>query len=98
MDSNSEIQGYNVYPMLHFHRKFSSGITSPSTHLILLALATLSIVYSSAQVPTEVYLPGVTGKFPATLLISKAFAYPTGIPQKVDTDIGLFRGSWFGFN
>jgi len=71
---------------------------SPSTHLILLALATLSIVYSSAQVPTEVYLPGVTGKFPATLLISKAFAYPTGIPQKVDTDIGLFRGSWFGFN
>ena len=26
MDSNSEIQGYNVYPMLHFHRKFSSGI------------------------------------------------------------------------
>ena len=27
MDSNSEIQGYNVYPMLHFRRKFSSGIT-----------------------------------------------------------------------
>ena len=27
MDSNSEIQGYNVYPMLHFHRKFSSGVT-----------------------------------------------------------------------
>ena len=26
MDSNSEIQGYNMYPMLHFHRKFSSGV------------------------------------------------------------------------
>jgi len=25
--SNSEIQGYNLYPMLHFCRKFSSGIT-----------------------------------------------------------------------
>ena len=28
MDSDSEIQGYNVYPMLHFHRKFSSSITT----------------------------------------------------------------------
>ena len=27
MGSNSEIQGYNVYPMLHFCRKFSSSIT-----------------------------------------------------------------------
>ena len=27
MDSNSEIQGYNVYPMLYFRRKFSSGVT-----------------------------------------------------------------------
>jgi len=25
--SNSEIQGYKVYPMLYFHRKFSSSIT-----------------------------------------------------------------------
>jgi len=25
--SNSEIQGYNFYPMLHFRRKFSSGVT-----------------------------------------------------------------------
>ena len=30
MGSNSEIQGYNMYPMLHFHRKFSSGITALS--------------------------------------------------------------------
>ena len=28
MDSNSEIQGYNFYPMLHFCRKFSSGVTA----------------------------------------------------------------------
>ena len=28
MDSNSEIQGYNVYPMLHFCRKFSSSVTT----------------------------------------------------------------------
>ena len=28
MDSDSEIQGYNVYPILHFHRKFSSSITT----------------------------------------------------------------------
>ena len=28
MDSNSEIQGYNVHLMLHFHRKFSSGMTT----------------------------------------------------------------------
>jgi len=28
VDSNSEIQGYNVYPILHFHRKFSSGVTA----------------------------------------------------------------------
>ena len=28
MDSNSEIQGYNFYPMLHFRRKFSSSVTA----------------------------------------------------------------------
>ena len=28
MDFYSEIQGYNVYPMLHFRRKFSSGVTT----------------------------------------------------------------------
>ena len=26
MGSNSEIQGYNFYPMLYFRRQFSSGI------------------------------------------------------------------------
>ena len=28
MSSNSEIQGYNMYSMLHFHRKFSSSVTA----------------------------------------------------------------------
>jgi len=28
VDSNSEIQRYKVYPMLHFCRKFSSSITT----------------------------------------------------------------------
>jgi len=28
VDSNSEIQGYKVYPMLHFHQKFSSSVTT----------------------------------------------------------------------
>ena len=35
MDFNSEIQGYNVYPMLHFRRKFSSGVTPSAYHLKL---------------------------------------------------------------
>ena len=30
MGSNSEIQGYNFYSMLHFHRKFSSSVTAQS--------------------------------------------------------------------
>ena len=29
MNSNNEIQGYKMYPMLHFCRKFSSGVTPP---------------------------------------------------------------------
>ena len=27
MNSNNEIQGYKMYPMLHFRRKSSSGVT-----------------------------------------------------------------------
>ena len=27
MNSNNEIQGYKLYPMLHFRRKFSSSVT-----------------------------------------------------------------------
>jgi len=34
--SNSEIQGYKVYPMLHFHRRFSSSITMWLENLYIL--------------------------------------------------------------
>ena len=34
MNSNSEIQGYNVYPILHFHRKFSSGVTPRASRVL----------------------------------------------------------------
>jgi len=30
VNSNNEIQGYKMYPMLHFRRKFSSGVTASS--------------------------------------------------------------------
>jgi len=36
--------------------------------------------------------------FPPTALADKHFAYPTGIPYKVDTDQGLIRGTQFGYN
>jgi len=41
--SNSEIQGYNLYPMLHFHRKFSSGITAVLDNNPLLMLVSISL-------------------------------------------------------
>ncbi|KAG7089022.1 hypothetical protein E1B28_010733 [Marasmius oreades] len=36
--------------------------------------------------------------FPATPLVSKRFSYPTGIPYKADTDVGLIRGEQSGYN
>ena len=33
MGFNSKIQGYNVYSMLYFHRKFSSSITAGKCHI-----------------------------------------------------------------
>jgi len=32
--SNSEIQRYNVYPMLYFHRRFSSSVTMLQANLL----------------------------------------------------------------
>jgi len=40
--SNSEIQGYNLYPMLHFHRKFSSGIILDNDLLLMLVSTSLT--------------------------------------------------------
>ncbi|KAF9442753.1 hypothetical protein P691DRAFT_714059 [Macrolepiota fuliginosa MF-IS2] len=55
-----------------------------------LALVALSGAIASAQ---------VTGTFPATPLASKTgFTYPSGIPEKVDTDTGLIRGTQLGYN
>ncbi|KAJ7910637.1 hypothetical protein B0H13DRAFT_2329170 [Mycena leptocephala] len=36
--------------------------------------------------------------YPATPLVSKHFAYPTGIPYQADTDPNLIRGSQQGYN
>ncbi|KAF9441732.1 hypothetical protein P691DRAFT_812133 [Macrolepiota fuliginosa MF-IS2] len=65
---------------------------STSTLSKLFAFAALSVAVATAQdVP-------VTGTFPPTPLASKAYAYPTGIPYKVDTDTGLIRGGQHGYN
>jgi len=63
---------------------------SPVALSTILALAATSISLVSAQDPQSTY--------PATPLASKQFAYPTGIPYKVDTDTNLIRGQQFGFN
>ncbi|KAL0569257.1 hypothetical protein V5O48_012713 [Marasmius crinis-equi] len=36
--------------------------------------------------------------FPATPLASKRFSYPTGVPYKADSDVGLIRGEQSGYN
>ncbi|KAF8150242.1 hypothetical protein B0H34DRAFT_811423 [Crassisporium funariophilum] len=47
--------------------------------------------FAAAQPPQSTY--------PATPLASKGpFAYPTGIPYKVDTDLNLIRGTQVGYN
>jgi len=48
VNSNSEIQGYSVYPMLHFCRKFPSGIT--------LCLAKMCLIKSSASASALIVL------------------------------------------
>ncbi|XP_006459700.1 hypothetical protein AGABI2DRAFT_177546 [Agaricus bisporus var. bisporus H97] len=62
---------------------------SPSTLLNVFVLAALSLAGANAQ---------VTGTYPATPLASKTFTYPSGIPEKVDTDTGLIRGFQHGYN
>ncbi|KAF9037500.1 hypothetical protein BJ165DRAFT_559683 [Panaeolus papilionaceus] len=39
-----------------------------------------------------------TGTYPPTPLASKHFASPTDLPYKVDTDVGLVRGTQVGYN
>jgi len=44
VDSNSEIQGYNFYPMLHFRRKFSSSVILLSLSMVRRDAQGLTIV------------------------------------------------------
>jgi len=58
--SNSKIQGYNFYPMLHFRRKFSSSIMPPPTTLSPLLsvpfLLTPCCLDSSVTLPKTMFL------------------------------------------
>ena len=54
MDSNSKIQGYNVYPMLHFRRKFSSGVTPQSRRALMEWSSLVSMVPISTGKRREV--------------------------------------------
>ncbi|KAJ6499719.1 hypothetical protein C8R47DRAFT_971354 [Mycena vitilis] len=61
--------------------------------------ATFSSLFSGFLLVTA--LLGVNAQqsvFPATPLISKHFAYPTGIPDQADTDTELTRGVQTGYN
>ncbi|KAJ7512041.1 hypothetical protein B0H11DRAFT_1699201 [Mycena galericulata] len=39
-----------------------------------------------------------TGTYPATPLVSKHFAYPSGVPYQADSDTNLIRGPQVGYN
>jgi len=56
---------------------------------VALASTVVSFVAVNAQ---------VTGTFPAVPLVSKHFTFPGGVPQQVDTDQGLIRGTQLGYN
>jgi len=64
---------------------------SPSTRALLSGAAlVLGAALTNAQ---------VTGTYPPVPLASKGpYAYPSGIPYKVDTDVGLIRGTQLGYN
>ena len=66
MDLDSEIQGYNVYPMLHFYRKFSSGIT-PSSRALLEEKSVGNLIQGTWASVYEVYVAVVA----ATTLLLK---------------------------
>jgi len=74
--SNSEIQGYNFYPMLHFHRKFSSSITT-ILHLgiaTITCLKLLQVELSLSFIPVPVIAlvdSGSSNYFVDSILVSK---------------------------
>ena len=69
MDSNSEIQGYNVYPMLHFRRKFSSGVTATRRLRGCASTSSLSIVLGSPIVNTVNLFTGDWGALIASCVM-----------------------------
>jgi hypothetical protein len=62
---------------------------SPVALSSLLTIAALGVSLAGAQ---------VTGTYPAVPLASKRYASPAALPYKVDTDVGLVRGTQVGFN
>lgn len=62
----------------------------------------MSPIFLSAAVAAAAFVvTGVAAQqstFPATPLASKRFSYPTGVPYKADSDVGLIRGEQFGYN
>ncbi|KAF9476850.1 hypothetical protein BDN70DRAFT_811591 [Pholiota conissans] len=62
----------------------------------MLSVATAAVVLASAALGSA---QAVTGTYPPVPLASKGpYAYPSGIPYKVDTDVGLVRGTQLGYN
>ncbi|KAG7089010.1 hypothetical protein E1B28_010723 [Marasmius oreades] len=60
----------------------------------------MSPVTLSSAVVAALIVSGVVGQstYPATPLASKRFSYPTGVPYKADSDVGLIRGEQAGYN
>ncbi|KAK1233882.1 hypothetical protein PQX77_002935 [Marasmius sp. AFHP31] len=60
----------------------------------------MSPIALSAAVAAAFVVSGVAAQstFPATPLAQKRFSYPTGVPYKADSDVGLIRGEQSGYN
>jgi len=56
VDFNSKIQGYNVYPMLHFRRKFFSGVTAPFHHCGLAMFGNSEVFFVSLSLLSHCFV------------------------------------------
>jgi len=70
VNSNNEIQGYKLYPMLHFRRKFSSSITASPRggHMVLATAAWRSRTSGGQQ------MGGVDGLYVHVVLCSNSLS------------------------
>ncbi|KAF9255143.1 hypothetical protein L218DRAFT_967551 [Marasmius fiardii PR-910] len=64
---------------------------SPVTLSSVAVLAAFIVSGAIAQQPSQ-------STYPATPLADKRFSYPTGVPYKADSDVGLIRGEQSGYN